>query len=363
MASKSAFLKHSALSLALLGATPVAAQTARPLVAPYSAAAGYGTSPLRACPAFPAPVRDLNLGYTYDRADETRSTYDPVARAAYEAQVKPLRDFEAQISAVANAYYQSRQADAGHCAMAQFAAWARAGALMGPANRSGEFQRQWLLGTLASHYWQLRDFRGADSATRRLIDDWINGIATAVIVQHKTNPQLGSNNNNLGYSAAWGVAMAGVATGRRDLYQWGVDKIARALQSDLQPDGTLPEELKRGKKAAEYHNFAMAPLMLVMETAAMNGTDLYAVGGEKFHRLAANIFREIAAPRFFAEKTRVPQDPLAQVWKGHFAWMRIYARRFPAQARAMGMDQFVRTLPDVPNPRMGGRMGLLISPL
>ena len=54
------------------------------------------------------------------------------------------------------------------------------------------------------------------------------------------------------------------------------DQYVRAI-GQMNPDGSLPLEMARHENSLHYQSFALAPLVMIAELAARQGTDLYSI--------------------------------------------------------------------------------------
>jgi poly(beta-D-mannuronate) lyase len=314
-----------------------------------------------ACARLPSrPAVDLVLGNVYKRSDPTRSEIDEEAKGTYLKQTKDLNIFQDKLSRSSNAYLKSGKKDyeSAHCALDWLHAWAQEGALLGQTNVQGTYARQWALAGFASSYMQIKDYEPYDATKKQEIDRWLDTVAVKVMGDYADIAQsIGRQNNHL-YWAAWAVTATGVATGKKYLYNWGVGKVKYALHTQIQPDGTLPLELIRGKKALQYHVFALAPLIMVSEVAMRNGENLYVLNNSALHNLVRRTFKGLEDPSYFEEKGKHQQIRGDTMSKGHFSWIEVYQARFPNAE----MEQFLQQHRPIISPRTGGDMSYLYMP-
>ncbi len=327
---------------------------------PYalSAAAAPVIDPraLPACPRPMPPVKDLVLGGVYKKSDPTRSEIDEDAQKIYQGQTAKLNSFENRLSALTNDYLKTNKKDgrSAYCALDWLYTWAVGDAFLGEVNVQGGYARQWSLGTLSSSYMQVRDFP-FDENKKAVIENWLLKIAGRVMNDYADISTYVRKQNNHLYWAAWAIAETGIATGRKELYDWGVGKVKYALHVQIQNDGTLPLELIRGQKALQYHVFALAPLVMVSEAAINNGEDLYAVNDGALHKLVAVTFEGLENPAYFEKLTNHKQISSASMSDGHFSWLEAYNARFPAPE----YEAFLKKHRPVISRRTGGDMTFL----
>jgi poly(beta-D-mannuronate) lyase len=99
---------------------------------------------------------------------------------------------------------------------------------------------------------------------------WLGLLADQVVTDWDGLPL--SKTNNHSYWAAWSVMATSVALNRRDLFDWSLKEYRAASQID--PDGSLPNEKKRGSGVLAYHHYALEPLVMMASFAHANRVDL-----------------------------------------------------------------------------------------
>ena len=123
---------------------------------------------------------------------------------------------------------------------------------------------------------------------------------------------------------------------------------------DIEDDGTLPMEMARGEKALHYHNYALAPLVVMAEIGSRaTGEDWYGVRDHRLDLLAEKVLSGWRDRSWFAEKAGVAQEKLG----GHtdLGWVELYRHHalnpadFEDLHRAGPYDE----------PRLGGSLTLL----
>lgn len=310
------------------------------------------------CRAAPSkPIKNLVLGNVYKRSDPTRSEIDDEARDIYQGQTKALNAFQDRLSKSANAYLKSggTNENGARCALDWLYEWAEDGALLGDMNVQGTYARQWALAGFASSYLQVKSYSAYDENKKRAIDQWLEDVARAVMNDYADISLSAGRQNNHLYWAAWAVTATGLVTDKKEFYDWGVGKVKYALHVQAQSDGTLPLELTRGKKALQYHVFALAPLIMVSEAATRNGENLYKENDGMLHKIVDRVFAGLQDPSYFQQKTGVTQIPGDSISAMHFSWLEAYNARFPEQTH----EEFLEAHRPVISPRTGGDMTFL----
>jgi poly(beta-D-mannuronate) lyase len=119
--------------------------------------------------------------------------------------------------------------------------------------------------------------------------------------------------------------------------------------TEIRPDGTLAIELARRQKALEYHNDALAPLVMAAELAALRGDDWYGHEDGAIHRLVARVLSGLRDPKSFAV---LANEPAVEVPRGGLlGWLAFYRMRFPDRGDGAPSGPFR-------SPWLGGDMTL-----
>jgi poly(beta-D-mannuronate) lyase len=250
-------------------------------------------------------------------------------KARNEAVEAPMREFGRALMLLSDGYLRSHGTDASLAArtLEGLCAWASADALLGQVNRGGLGQVNWALGAYALDYLKIRDGRGLDSNKRERVEHWFRRLAAEQMSYAALHPDWPDHANNHAYWAGMSVAVAGVASSDRALFDWGVGRFELFLRQ-VQPDGTLPLELSRGQRALHYHLFALAPLVMLAELGEVNGVQLYAAGDRALERLVNRCLAGLADPTAFGALAGAPQ---VIPDKSDWAWLEIYNARFHPQ--------------------------------
>lgn len=331
-----------------------------PLVMPYEISPGnISSSDLSfKCPAVPAKApRNLIYKSVYAKNDPQRATIDPEAEDAYERKTANMRSYENNLLRMSNDYLRTGSEKKAACVLDWLYEWAEEDALLGKTNDMGVAIRQWTLASVASAYAQIQK-ASLNFKKRSAVESWLKEIADAVISDYPENAKQGRKLNNHLYWAAWAVTITGVALNNHALYDWGIGRVRFAISEQLQDDGTLPLEMARGKKALHYHLFAAVPLIMVAETGARNGDDLYETREGILHRFIHRILEGLQNPYYFEDSAGETQSNLGEIHHGHLVWMEAYHYRFPSPPMAKILDNyrpiFLR--------RTGGDMTFLYMP-
>jgi poly(beta-D-mannuronate) lyase len=125
--------------------------------------------------------------------------------------------------------------------------------------------------------------------------------------------------------------MRPIAANDNQLFDWGIAAYHIGV-AEIEPDGSLPIEMKRGRRALHYHLFALAPLVYLAELGEENGQNLYAERSYALQKLATLSAQGMTNNHFFEQATGVSQDtPNGPPTAEQINWASIYVSRFPNQ--------------------------------
>ncbi|HVZ88879.1 MAG TPA: alginate lyase family protein [Polyangia bacterium] len=289
------------------------------------ATAGRALPPPPPSPVAP-PIRDL-AGVSY-YLGSSHAIVDPVRKQENQQAFAPLRAYVGRVIDLANGWVASRPPQPAYAtrAVEALARWARDGSLLGTTNQQGVYERAWTLSGLALAYLQIRDVPSVDPAARAAVDAWLVQVAEAVRLAND-HPGRMSSQNNHAYWAGLGVAATGAATQSRPLFAWGIER-ARIGLGQIHPDGFLPLELGRRQLAFHYHQFALAPLVMLAELGRANGIDLYGENNGALRKLADRVIDGWRDPAPFAAAAGVTQEMKMPPRGADLAWAEPYYARF-----------------------------------
>lgn len=310
------------------------------------------------CPAAPPAVRDIQSTSKFgkDRREHDSTIVDPEAEAEYQDSTRALTEFSRRIASLADAFAADRSKGGrnARCALQWLDSWAEQEALLGKVNSTGEAVRKWELATLASAFLKIRN-APLDPEQSARVRRWLGRVGEAVRSDYSQRQTLDSRSNNHLNWAAWAVMAAAIAADDGDLFDWSVGRFRHAL-AQIQADGTLPLELKRRQLALAYHNFALAPLILLREGSAQNGVRLSSEEEQKLQRLIDRVLSSFEDPSLIAAKSGHPQD-MSKVSETHLAWLEpYYARSRDRRALALLHEYRPMTF-----SRLGGNLTALFG--
>lgn len=194
---------------------------------------------------------------------------------AWELASEPLFDFEDTVSNLAGSYVATSDTYYADCLVRFLDKWARHDALSefyyNRLEPQGWYSTESMMFAAAMAYSIVRPaVEGREEEIAR-INDWLNRLA------HKHSSIRGGDPsccNNHFYRRALYASMIGVLTDDDELFQFGISAIYSAL-SDMTPQGALPHEMARGRRASHYQNYALLYLVNIMQVAYRQGYDLF----------------------------------------------------------------------------------------
>ena len=324
-------MKKFLLVLALSSFVPVRfTHAASPLRSPWDKHLITSTHVPYSCPE-PAhlPVDFVTDGF-YAQNDPTHSIIDPVRQKEYDRTSGPVKHEGNVVVAAADAYRTTGSEQAAACVIHHLEIEARNHALTGKMSSSqAYFVQGWVAGAAAIAYLKVDGAKRSTPAQRALILPWLqrNADLTRGFYTQRAR-ESGTGAQNHFYWAAIQLAATAIATNDRAEFDWAMDR-AKAGIAAIQPDGTLPEEMRRGKRALHYHLYAASPLVMLAELGLPNGVDLYSENGGALKKLVKISTEGLIDPSLFEKRTGIPQERPDPPSPEAIGWAEPYNRRFP----------------------------------
>lgn len=236
-------------------------------------------SPLAAeeCPSDVKPVVSLGFGSRYTDDSKTRSDFDEEGDKAVTAALKPIDDFIADLARQTDILHDPESAPeavekASACVLESIRTWAKAGALSKLTTQGANLSAPSRVGGIAFAYAAVLDKApdtapdtDTDTARDRVIEDWLRARARQTMDWFDAEAPPRASQNNLRAWAGLAVTRVGLTLDDPALIDWGADS-AELVACTADADGSLPNEMWRGKLALHYQLHAVAPLVV---TAAL----------------------------------------------------------------------------------------------
>ena len=324
------------------------------------------------CPAPVDPVVSLGFGSRYSADSKTRSDFDAAGDAAVTAALKPIDDFIADLARQTDSLLAADQAadpsltdlEAGlavaNCVVDLIHRWAAADALSDLASQGANLSAPSRLGGIAFAYGAVRD-RVAPDARTATIDAWLAARARQTMAFFDTEAPPRASRNNLRAWAGLAVTRIGLVLGDAALITWGAAS-AELVACEASPDGSLPNEMWRGKLALHYQLHATGPLVLTAALLAGRKPDLFTACNRAIPRIVGFTIAGLADPAIVeaitgkAQSVGGPDDPPRDF---ELAWAAAYLRLTPDPALAA----LIKPIEKLGNSKLGGDQRLLWGPV
>jgi len=321
-------MRFSALVIILF--VLLAAHAAQRLRSPWDGKDVKLTDAPYACPAIDHLSSDLTTNGFY--SDSRSSIIDPVKWKAYVASAGPYKQLGQQIVDAADAYRTTGSSDAAECVIQHMGAAAKDGVFTGRMSSNQAYYVQgWVIGATAIAYLKIRDSGLILPEQEHEILPWIVKVVHQTMNYYDVRIQKGTGDaeNNHLYWAGVEVSAAGIAANNRELFKWGMDTYPVGIEQ-IQPDGSLPREMRRGRRALHYHLYAVAPLVYLAEFGEDNGLNLYAEDNYALKKLVVLSTNGLVDNSFFVKATGIAQGtPNGPPTAEEISWAKIYVARFP----------------------------------
>lgn len=343
-----------AMAMAILALPSLASSE---IIAPFPQRAPSDAAMASDCAAPPEATISLAITSKYGSDGPQRDMIDPEADRTFKKQMKPIRAFSQQVVKMANRYtLRCGIADA-QCTLSWLDAWAKRKALSQMDNPNAEFERAQTLAGLSIALLQVAPAVRNDARFATVVG-WMIDLATSTnAFFDATRDRLKGSRNNHAYWAALASESVAALADDKALLDWSVQTYQRGV-CGATAQGTLPLELERGKKALEYHLFALNALVPVAAFAEANDIPAYDTCDGAMRKIVNFTLKSIgypAAMALAAGKTQelfVNRMPSAQ----DLAFLEIYHRAFP---RSSPMESELLKLRPLIATSLGGNQTLL----
>lgn len=279
------------------------------------------------CATAPEPVVTLSYESRYKASDESRATVDPLLEAEAEEAVAPLDEFITdladQIDRLYSAPVKDREGIAA-CIVEQMAEWAKKDAL-------SDLETETVRLTVGSRYagfalilWQTLPY-APKHPERNLVVDWLNARMHEQMVFWKTASE-GARQGNLRAWAGLAAAALSLQHETEDLLEWSHTALTDVLCS-ANADGSLPQEMARGRLALHYQLHAVAPLVTGVALLERQGVPASRTCGGAVHRVVQFTLDDIEDGRKSAEISGERQsffDGGGAIEKFQLSWIEAY---------------------------------------
>lgn len=342
----SGFCKYLGI-LGLLACSPVAAHAEIAPPTPFS------------CFAPTAPVTKLAYPSRYAKGSKSRSDFDEKADAAVDAALKPVDDFIVQLAIAANSSLTSTNADAtlaADCVVDRIHEWAAADALSALESEGAQMSVPSRVAAIAIAYAQALP-KATVNDRQAAIEAWLRARVDASILYFDTEAPPRTSSNNLRAWAGLGAAQVGLVLDDQVMIDWASASVQR-VACTAKTDGSLPNEMWRGKLALHYQIHAVGPLVFAAVMLkdrvpgllqACDGAVIraaqFAVAGAKDPKIVESLA---------GKKQQFDPDP-AKLKAFEFAWI----TAFLSQVEDPTIKAFALNFDVLANSKLGGKQSLL----
>ncbi|SEG68993.1 poly(beta-D-mannuronate) lyase [Bryocella elongata] len=300
-----------------------------PLRSPWSLHPRSQTTVPYACPSVPNIAADFVTDGFYADNDPTHSIIDPIKMKAYSESSGPVKHEGDVVVAAADTFRKTGSAEAARCVIAHLDSLSRQGSLTGKLSSSqAYFVQGWVSGAWAVAYLKVDGDKQTTAEQRAHILPWLKllGAKTEAYYDERAGTNGGAQNHF--YWAAVQLAATGIAANDRSEFDWAMHRAKIGIDA-IAADGTLPEEMRRGKRALHYHLYAASPLVMLAELGLPNGVDLYAENSGALKRLVEVSTSGLVDASLFANRTGIAQERPDPPTAEAIGWAAPYVRRFP----------------------------------
>lgn len=310
------------------------------------------------CPPPPDPVLTLDYGSRYTDDSETRSEIDDAAEAEAENALQPVDDFIRDLADLANQVHlpDAPQAEIADCVARQLATWARAGALRDLASPTARLTIGSRIAGLALALRQTAPFGGTPE-DMEAVRAWLADLAHAQMIFWEEDAPPGASRGNLRAWAALGAAATADVAHDGILRSWAAWSTDYVLCT-ANPDGSLPQEMSRGRLAYHYQLHAVAPLVVSTRLLHDHGLHPGARCDDALARVVAFTLSDATDGALTRARTGEVQryfDGTSELSGYNFAWLPAWLSLAPDP----GLAEFASAYAPLASSKLGGDQGLI----
>lgn len=238
--------------------------TTRPLALLLVLASPLAAEEAAKCTTDTKPVVTLGFGSRYTDDSENRSDFDEESDKAVTAALKPIDDFITDLARQTNTLNdpETKPEDAqkaAACVLDSILAWAKADALSELTTQGANLSAPSRVGGIAFAYAAALKVVPQPEGKAE-IDAWLLARSKQTMAFFDTKAPPRASQNNLRAWAGLAVTRVGLVLDDPALIDWGAETL-RLIACTADPDGSLPNEMWRGKLALHYQLHAVAPLV------------------------------------------------------------------------------------------------------
>jgi poly(beta-D-mannuronate) lyase len=313
------------------------------------------------CPQVVEPVISLGFGSRYADDSANRSDFDEEGDKAVTAALKPIDAFITDLAMLTDILndpeVERAAADAAaHCVLESIRVWAEADALSDLTTQGANLSAPSRVGGVAFAYAAVRAYQ-PDVPPDETIETWLRDRAMQTMAYFDNDAPPRASQNNLRAWAGLAVARIGLTLQDETLITWAADTVELVICT-ASPDGSLPNEMWRGRLALHYQLHAIAPLVTAAALLQDTRPDLFAACDNALPRVVAFTLAALKDPSP-VEKITGKEQSVGGVDRKprdfELAWMPAYLHLNPEA----DLDVTIETAVKLGNSKLGGDQRLL----
>lgn len=313
------------------------------------------------CDPAPEPVLSLSYGSRYAEGDASRSELDAEAEAEAEGALKPVDDFLRDLTKAANGIFEADapRAAIADCLTGQIATWARADAMSDLGSQTAELTIGSRLAGFGIVLMQiLPDATKAEDTAD--IKAWLGRRMAEQMVFWEEEAPDGARQGNLRAWAAMGAAITASLLEDPVMRGWAAWSASYIL-CKAAPDGSLPQEMRRGRFALKYQLHAIAPLVITTLVLEREGIELQGLCEGALSRIVQFAVEDLAtgaATAALTGKTQSFFDGTDTLEGFHLAWLEAYLL-LDTRADRRPLEALAEAWRPLRNSKLGGNQTLI----
>ena len=315
----------------------------------------------RTCAVAPAPVVSLDYDSRYQADSTTRSELDSKADSEVNKALAPVDDFLRDLTALANSGFKdgADKAEIADCVISQIAVWAKAEALTKLTSPASNLTIGSRLAGFGMVLLQVLPNTTLHTEVAG-IKTWMAGLQKNQTEFWETGAPDKARHGNLRAWAGLSAAAAADVLDDAVLRAWALWSTSYVLCS-ADPDGSLPQEMSRGKYALKYQLHAVAPLVVTALLLERKGADVQTLCDHALARVTGFAVADIdsgAATEAITGKVQSFFDGSDKIEGFHLAWLEPYLTFDTSDDRPM-MQKLADKYRPLNYSKLGGDQALI----
>lgn len=308
----------------------------------------------------PQPVvTKLAYPSRYTKDSKSRSDFDEKANAAVNAALKPVDDFIGELATTANNSLtgsDDKAVLAADCVVDRIHDWAVADGLSDLESDGAKMSVPSRVAAIAIAYAQVLPKATLDDR-QPAIDAWLKARVQASMAYFDTEAPTRTSSNNLRAWAGLGAAQVGLILDDQTMIDWASASVQR-VACTANADGSLPNEMFRGKLALHYQIHAVGPLVIASallkdrEPGLLQACDNAIIRAAQF-AVAGAKDPKIVEPIAGVKQTFDPDPTKLKAYQ--FAWITALL----SQVEDPAIKAFASNFKVLSNSKLGGKQSLL----